>query len=117
GLVGVERARGLVPDLRVARLRRCALYEDARTHDARLTLANVRAAAEAGATVLNYAEVVELGFERGRVAGATVAVDGRTVGVRARAVVNAAGPWLDAVRRLEDPRAGASVRPSKGGPV
>jgi glycerol-3-phosphate dehydrogenase len=114
GLVGAERARGLVPDLRVARLRRCALYEDARTHDARLTLANVRAAAEAGATVLNYAEVVELRLERGRIAGATVAIDGRSVEVRARAVVNAAGPWLDAVRRLEDRRAAASIRLSKG---
>jgi glycerol-3-phosphate dehydrogenase len=114
GLVGVERARGLVPDLRVDALRRCALYEDAWTHDSRLTLANVRAAHEAGATVLNYADAVELRLERGRVAGASVAADGRTVAVRARAVVNAAGPWLDSVRRLEDPRAATSIRLSKG---
>ena len=29
-------------------------------------------------------------------------------------MVNAAGPWVDHVRRLEDPRAGTSVRLSKG---
>ena len=31
--------------------------------------------------------------------------------------MNAAGPWVDAVRRLEDPRAGTSVRLSKGAHV
>jgi glycerol-3-phosphate dehydrogenase len=110
GLVGVERARRIVPLLRTSRLRSCALYADAWTNDGRLTLANVRAAAERGATVLNYAEVVGL---RGR-EGADVVVDGATIAVRARAVVNAAGPWVDRVRRLEDERAKPSVRLSKG---
>ena len=58
GLVGPERAEKLVPPLRDSRLRACALYEDAWTNDGRLTLANIRAAADRGATVLNYAEVV-----------------------------------------------------------
>jgi glycerol-3-phosphate dehydrogenase len=34
--------------------------------------------------------------------------------VRAKAVVNAAGPWVDRVRRLEDERARPSMRLSKG---
>ena len=29
-------------------------------------------------------------------------------------MLNAAGPWVDAVRRLADPAAGTSVTPSKG---
>jgi glycerol-3-phosphate dehydrogenase len=37
-----------------------------------------------------------------------------TVSVAARTVVNAAGPWVDRVRRLEDPAAGTSVLLSKG---
>ena len=110
GLVGVERAQRIVPPLRTSRLRSCALYADAWTNDGRLTLANVRAAAERGATVLNYAEVVAL---HGR-EGAEVVADGATVAVRARSVVNAAGPWVDHVRRLEDERAMPSVRLSKG---
>ena len=57
-LVDPERARGHVPELRADGLRSCALYADAWTNDARLTLANVRAAADAGAVVLNGAEVV-----------------------------------------------------------
>jgi glycerol-3-phosphate dehydrogenase len=107
GLVGAERAERLVPQLRVSRLRACALYEDAWTNDARLTLANIRAAADRGATVLNYAEVVGL-------RPVEVVADGRTIRVRAKTVVNAAGPWVDRVRGLEDPRAKASMRLSKG---
>src|SRR5437763_12319397 len=113
-LVPRERAREHVPGLRLGGLRSCGLYADAVTHDARLCLANVRAAAEAGATVLNYAEVRELQTVRGRVSGADVSVDGTAVGVSARAVVNATGPWVDAVRRLEDPAAAPSIRLSKG---
>ena len=51
------------------------------------------------------------------ITGAEVSVDGDVVPVAARVVVNAAGPWVDAVRRLEDPRAGTSVRLSKGAHV
>jgi len=110
GLVSVDRAHRMVPELRDEGLRSCALYADAWTNDGRLTLANVRAAADAGATVLNYAEVVSVrGGE-----GAEILVDGRTVSVRAAKVVNASGPWVDHVRRLEDPSAKRSVRLSKG---
>jgi glycerol-3-phosphate dehydrogenase len=114
GLVSPARAQRMVPDLRAEGLRKCGLYVDCWTNDSRLTLANVRAASESGATVVNYAEVVALRLEGGRVAGAELAADGATVGVRARTVVNASGPWLDTVRRLEDPAAGKSIRLSKG---
>jgi glycerol-3-phosphate dehydrogenase len=107
GLVDLDRAQRMVPPLRGEGLRSCALYEDAWTNDARLTLANLRAAEERGATVVNYAEIVSL-------RPVEVQVDGRTVAVDAQRVVNASGPWLDRVRRLEDPSARPSVRLSKG---
>jgi glycerol-3-phosphate dehydrogenase len=107
GLVKLDRAHKLVPQLHGAGLRSCALYEDAWTNDGRLTLANLRAAAERGAVVVNYAEVVGL-------SPVEVRAEGRTFTVRARAVINAAGPWVDRVRRLEDPRARPSMRLSKG---
>ncbi len=116
-LVDPDRARQLVPELRTQGLRSCALYADATTNDARLCLANVRAAADAGACVLNRAEVVALRQLGGRLVGAEVRVDGREVAVDARHVVNAAGPWVDHVRRLEDPQAGTSVRLSRGAHV
>jgi glycerol-3-phosphate dehydrogenase len=107
GLVELERARRLVPELRANGLRSCALYEDAWTNDGRLTLANLRGAADRGATVLNGAEVIG-------VQPLEVRVDGHVVAARAKQVINAAGPWVDHVRRLEDPQAKPSMRLSKG---
>jgi glycerol-3-phosphate dehydrogenase len=113
GLVELGRAQRMVPELRGRGLRSCALYEDAWTNDGRLTLANVRAASERGATVLNYAEVTAIRAGE----GADVLADGRTVTVHARSVVNAAGPWVDRIRRLEDEHAKPSMRLSKGAHV
>ena len=75
----------------------CGRVDERRPPDAR----ERAAAAAAGATVLNYAEVVALRGPRGR----RRLVDGRDVSVRARSIVNATGPWVDRVRRLEDPAA------------
>jgi glycerol-3-phosphate dehydrogenase len=109
-MIAPAAARKLVPPLRREGLRAAGLYPDAQTDDARLTLANVRGAAEAGAAVLNRAELV--GLDPGPVAH--VGIDGETVDVAARTVVNATGAWIDEVRRLEDPTAGTSVTLSRG---
>jgi len=113
-LVDASDAGAMVPPLKRDGLRSCALYADATTNDTRLCLANVRAAAEAGASVLNGAEVVALRTVGGRIVGAEVNAEGEVVSVDAKVVVNAAGPWVDHVRRLEDDRVGTSVRLSKG---
>jgi glycerol-3-phosphate dehydrogenase len=105
-VVSAARARQLVPHLRADGLRAAGVYRDAQTNDARLVLANVRAAADAGAFVVNRCEVV--GLERGIVHTST------GLELRARHVVNATGAAVDAVRRLEDQRAGTSVALSKG---
>ena len=109
GRISEARALRLVPQLRTEKLHSSALYADAWTNDGRLTLANVRGAADRGAVVLNYAEVIAV-----RTDGADVAVDGEIVRVQARSIVNATGPWLDRIRRLEDPAVAPSIRLSKG---
>jgi glycerol-3-phosphate dehydrogenase len=116
GLVKPERARRSVPPLRVGGLRGCGVYQDAWTHDGRLCLANVTAASEAGATVLNFAEVVDLRVIAGKVRGAEVRdrLSGEVVSVEARAVVNATGPWLDTLRRMEEPGVERYGQLSKG---
>jgi glycerol-3-phosphate dehydrogenase len=114
GLVPTERALRMVPGLRPAGLRRCGLYIDCVTNDSRLTLANARAAAESGATVVNGAAVSALRLVGGRVRGADVVADGRTLAVAAKTVVNAAGPWVDEIRRLADSGVEPSIRLSKG---
>jgi glycerol-3-phosphate dehydrogenase len=108
-VVSATRAARRAPALRVDGLRAAGLYADAQTNDARLCLANVRAAADAGAFVAGRTAVS--GIERGP-EGLVVHAAG--LELRTRTVVNAAGPWVDEVRRLEDPRAGTSVALSKG---
>lgn len=91
-------------------------YREYLTDDARLVLANLRAAARAGAAVVNHAPVDAISRDGGRACGieAVCACSGRRVRVRARCVINAAGPWVDAVRRLEDRAATPRLQLSKG---
>jgi len=85
-------------------------------HSGGRRLATVGAAAAAGADVANYVRLVALEQARGSVRGALLQglPDEGAIAVRTRAVVNATGPWVDEVRRLEDPGANPLVRLSKG---
>lgn len=96
-----------------------ALYWDAQCDDARLTLATLRSAAGHGSLVANYMCVTAFEVEGGRVTGATV--EDRLTGVQgtihARVVVNAAGPWADQIRRLEEPGQPPLLAPTRGAHV
>jgi glycerol-3-phosphate dehydrogenase len=93
----------------------CA-YREYVTDDARLVLANLRAAAGKGALLINHAPAQAIVIENGRAIGvdAMCRLTGRPFRVRARCVVNAAGPWVDAVRRMEAPDAPQLLLLSKG---
>ena len=108
-LVGPKSALRLVPELETRGLRACGVYQDAQTNDSRLVIATVTGAARQGVAVTNYARVV--GIEKG--AAHIEGPDG-PVTVRCRQIVNAAGPWVDEVRRLEDPSCKPGSRLSKG---
>jgi len=91
-------------------------YREYLTDDAHLVLANLRAAGGFGAAVLNHAEVRQVVSEGGRAIGveAVCSFTERRFRVRARCVVNAAGPWVEAIRRLEDAAAPPLLHLSKG---
>lgn len=110
-----ELARG-EPLLRRDRTPFACLYREYLTEDARLVLANLRDAKRRGAVILNYARVTSFVVEGGRATGivARSAFGEGEVTVRARSIVNAAGPWVEAVRRLEDPSAPSLLHLSKG---
>ena len=113
------QVRRVEPALKDRGLTGAALYWDAQTDDARLVLATMRSAARAGALVANYAEVTSLLTPDGRVRGAVVrdVLSGETRTVRALVVVNAGGPWVDALRRMDDAAAPPLLRPTKGAHV
>ncbi|QKW05644.1 glycerol-3-phosphate dehydrogenase/oxidase [Streptomyces sp. NA04227] len=115
-LLSPSKAHQDVPELRTEGLKAVAVYGDDQMNDARMAMMTVRAAVTAGAVVLNHAEVTGLRFTRGQVTGAELRdrVDGSEFGVDAHIVLNATGPWVDHLRRMEDPAAAPSIRLSKG---
>ncbi|MEU0674170.1 glycerol-3-phosphate dehydrogenase/oxidase [Streptomyces sp. NPDC006172] len=115
-LLSPAKAAQDVPELRTDNLKAVAVYGDDQMNDSRMALMTVRAAVEAGAVVLNHAEVKGLRFTRGRVTGAELRdrVSGDEFGVNARLVLNATGPWVDHLRLMEDENAAPSIRLSKG---
>lgn len=73
-------------------------FFDARVHSPeRLALELALNARQHGATIANHARVTSIQAESGTVKGVTVEVDGESLELPANAVVNAAGPWVDAV--------------------
>ncbi|MEU5347052.1 MULTISPECIES: glycerol-3-phosphate dehydrogenase/oxidase [unclassified Streptomyces] len=115
-LLSPSKAAQDVPELRTENLKAVAVYGDDQMNDSRMALMTVRGAVESGATVLNHAEVTGLRFTRGRVTGAELRdrLSGDEFGVSARLVLNATGPWVDHLRKMEDEHAAPSIRLSKG---
>lgn len=105
------------PGLRSTGLRGGALYYDAQiAYPERLCVENLLDAADHGARVANYARVEGFLREGERIAGAAVedVLTGDRYEIRARWVVNAAGPWADAVATLAHPPAGRKLRLTEG---
>ncbi|MCK5942906.1 MAG: glycerol-3-phosphate dehydrogenase/oxidase, partial [Planctomycetes bacterium] len=101
------------PGLRARGLRSGLEFFDARTQDARLTLANVLDAVAAGATFANHTRV--LGVAAGSVR--LLSDGGDEVVVRCADVVNAAGPAVDPLRRACGIDGDDLVRTSRGSHV
>jgi glycerol-3-phosphate dehydrogenase len=96
------------------------IYYDARTDDARLTLAVARTAADHGAAIATWCPVV--GLEKDT-AGTTVGAlvqpvergrDEEPIAVRAAVVINATGVWGDELQAMDSGPAEPSIRPAKG---
>lgn len=79
------------------------IYVEYRTDDARLTIDVIKAAVARGAIAQNYLKVV--GIKAKKLAFMEVTVEDQLTGevyvVMAKKVINATGPWVDDIRRLE----------------
>ena len=80
--------------------RRGFAYSDAWTDDARMVVLAAVDAAERGARILPRTRLVSARREGARWRAALEGTDGASLTVRARALVNAAGPWVEQVARL-----------------
>ncbi|NMI01376.1 FAD-dependent oxidoreductase [Pseudonocardia acidicola] len=115
-MLGREAVLRREPHLNPDGLKGAGLYHDALTDDARLVIDVLESAYRAGALLGNHREVTGLVRERGRITGAEVVdrITGEQILVRAKTVVNAAGPWVDRVLGLERPVEHPTLRPTKG---
>ncbi|MBB6675105.1 glycerol-3-phosphate dehydrogenase/oxidase [Cohnella nanjingensis] len=104
------------PLLRSEGLKGGGYYVEYRTDDARLTLEVMKKAVEAGVNAVNYVKAEELLYEHGRLAGvrAVDRIGGGSYTIRARRIVNATGPWVDALRERDRSKQGKTLRLTKG---
>lgn len=105
------------PMLKHKGLRGAVEYHDGQFDDARMNVALALTAAEQGAVILNHVEVTDLVKEHGRVTGAVfrdVLSHDAPREVRATVVVNATGPFVDAIRRLDEPDLPDMLKTSSG---
>jgi glycerol-3-phosphate dehydrogenase len=108
------------PELDASRLdlKGSIVYFDGQMNDARHTMALALTAADAGAVALNYVRVDSLTHApaAGHVSGATATdvLSGRPLRIRAKTVVNAAGPFADQLRKMDDPAAEPLIVPAAG---
>ena len=101
-LAGSRWGAGLQP-----KFRRGFVYADARVDDARLVVLNALDAQARGAAIRVHTRVNGAHRERGLWCATLQTRDGASTDVKARAIVNAAGPW---VRQVQD---SVSAAPSK----
>jgi glycerol-3-phosphate dehydrogenase len=115
-MLGREKTAEREPLLRKEGLLGGATYYEYRTDDARLTLEVLKEAVQRGAQALNYVQVRGFLYERERVVGvkAQDLLTGQALELRARRVVNATGPWVDALDTLNDPAKGNKLHLTKG---
>lgn len=93
------------------------LYVEYRTDDARLTIEVIKAAAEKGAFIVNYTKADKFVYSEQRKITAVVVEDvltGKSIQVQASKVINAAGPWVDDLRREDGSKSKKGLILSKG---
>ncbi len=115
-LLSKEETLRQIPTVEPHGLRGGVIYHDGQFDDARLAVSLALTLADLGGTALNYLPVTGIVREAGVVTG-VVAHDretGREFRIKGRVVVNAAGPFIDEVRRLIDPQVKTLITPSQG---
>jgi glycerol-3-phosphate dehydrogenase len=116
-LLSREQTLQRLPTLKQEGLRGGVIYYDGQFDDARLLINLIQTAVEHGATPINYVEVTAIsrgadGFVNG--VTATDLESTREFQLFANVVINATGPFSDAIRKMADPTVTAMIVPSQG---
>lgn len=97
-------------------LKGAVLYTEYVTDDARLTIEVIKKAEDFGAVCLNYCEAQNPIIVQAQIRGFKVkfSITDEEFSIHANAVINAAGPWTDEVRKVAEPITGKQLVLSKG---
>jgi glycerol-3-phosphate dehydrogenase len=111
-----EEAHKIEPLLPQNILEGAGYYAEYRTDDARLTLEVLKTALNYDTTALNYCKAVEFLYNEEKVRGAKVidSITGEKYDIVAKYVVNATGPWVDNLRRINNSNTGKRLHLTKG---
>lgn len=93
-----------------------AIYAEYRTDDSRLTLEIAKTALANGADLLSYCKAEDFIYDNDLISGVRVAdqLSFRKFDIRAKVVVNAAGPWVDELRDVNKSNEGKHLHLTKG---
>ena len=124
GRLGIGKSKHLsksqtltrIPTLEQEGLRGGTIYYDGQFDDSRLAVNLAQTACDHGATVLNYVEAQSLTKEDELIKGviATDTENGQTYELKAKAVINATGPFADELRLIDDKSASPMIAASQG---
>lgn len=111
-----EETLSRLPGVKAEGLMGGVQFYDGQFDDARLTVALMRTAYNLGATPLNYMPVIGIERKGGWIQSVTARDQetGEEFRIRTKMVFNAAGAWVDPIRRMVDPDASTLVRVSRG---
>lgn len=100
------------------------VYYDGQQNDSRMNIGLALTASLFGATTVNHMEVIGLQKDaQGKICGATVKdlmsedadeASPADFTIRARGIINAAGPFVDAIEHMDDPQRKDLVAPAEG---
>ncbi|GJF00671.1 glycerol-3-phosphate dehydrogenase [Phanerochaete sordida] len=113
------KALEIFPMLKQDGLVGALVYYDGQHNDSRMNMALIMTAVQQGATVANYVEVTDLHKDTqgtGKLYGARVQdkLTGETWDIRAKGIVNATGPFTDALLKMDNPAHQPIVQASSG---
>lgn len=115
-LMGKKRVERKLPGLRKKGLKGGVMYTDGQFDDARLAITLAQTADDLGGTVLNYFAVTALHKENNVVCGvdATDEITEQVYTIKAKAVINATGVFVDSIIEMDESTSSAAVMPSQG---
>lgn len=111
-----KQAQDKEPLLRDDILKGAALYHEYRTDDARLTIEILKSARQFGADIINYCKANTPIIENNKIIGFDVhdQISQISFSIKANVVINAAGPWVDEIRKVSEALNAKKLVLSKG---